>query len=160
MLQLIDTAEQYKNETEIGKGLQELFKSGAIKREELFVTSKLWTDHHPGDQVRPGLKDTLSRRQLEYLDLYLIHWCTSTTIGNDYLCLHVLLTGPESIKIVQHAVRHRSRHRTACCCSCLPLSFTAIRPCTRLSTRLCLRCHASGRICGINCFVPHMEPPL
>ncbi|KAL3133790.1 hypothetical protein ABBQ32_008269 [Trebouxia sp. C0010 RCD-2024] len=77
----IDTAEQYKNETEIGKGLQELFKSGAIKREDLFVTSKLWTEHHPGDQVRPGLKDTLSRLQLEYLDLYLIHWPTSVKPG-------------------------------------------------------------------------------
>lgn len=90
MLQHIDTAEQYKNETEIGKGLQELFKSGAIKREDLFVTSKLWTEHHPGDQVRPGLKDTLSRLQLEYLDLYLIHWCTPLTLANGCLCLHLI----------------------------------------------------------------------
>ncbi len=73
-MQHIDTAEMYKNEQDIGKALQELFKSGAVKREDLFVTSKLWTEHHPDDQVRPGLMDSLSRLQLEYLDLYLIHW--------------------------------------------------------------------------------------
>ena len=72
--QHIDTAEMYKNEQDIGKALQELLKSGAVKREDLFVTSKLWTEHHPGDQVRPGLMDSLARLQLEYLDLYLIHW--------------------------------------------------------------------------------------
>lgn len=77
----IDTAEMYKNEQDIGKGLQELFKSGSIKREDLFVTSKLWTEHHPGNQVRPGLVDSLSRLQLEYLDLYLIHWPTSVKTG-------------------------------------------------------------------------------
>ena len=74
VMQHIDTAEMYKNERDIGKALQELFKSGAVKREDLFVTSKLWTEHHPGDQVRPGLMDSLARLQLEYLDLYLIHW--------------------------------------------------------------------------------------
>ena len=75
VLQHIDTAEMYKNEEEIGKGLQEIFKSGVVKREDLFITSKLWTEHHPKDQVRSGLMDSLSRLQLEYLDLYLIHWC-------------------------------------------------------------------------------------
>ena len=74
LLQHIDTAEMYKNEEEIGKGLQELFKSGTVTREELFVTSKLWTEHHPRDQVKAGLTDSLKRLQLDYLDLYLIHW--------------------------------------------------------------------------------------
>ena len=92
VLQHIDTAEMYKNETEIGKGLHELFKSGAIKREEVFVTSKLWTEHHPADQVRPGLMDSLSRLQLDYLDLYLIHWYSLCTPGNQLLVLrHVSL---------------------------------------------------------------------
>ena len=78
----------YKNETEIGKGLHELFKSGAVKREDLFVTSKLWTEHHPSDQVRPGLMDTLSRLQLDYVDLYLIHWYSlGTSSSNQPLVL-------------------------------------------------------------------------
>ena len=78
-MQHIDTAEMYKNEAEIGQALSELFRSGAVKREDLFVTSKLWTEHHPGDQVKPGLVDTLKRLQLDYVDLYLIHWCVLHT---------------------------------------------------------------------------------
>ena len=76
-LQHIDTAEMYKNEEDIGKGLQEVFSKGSVKREDLFVTSKLWTEHHPKDQVRVGLTGSLKRLQLEYLDLYLIHWCAT-----------------------------------------------------------------------------------
>lgn len=70
----IDTAAIYGNETEIGEALTEVFNEGIIKREDVFVTSKLWNDSHKEEHVIPALKDTLKKLQLNYLDLYLIHW--------------------------------------------------------------------------------------
>ena len=70
----IDTAAIYGNEEAIGEALSEVFSEGSIKREDLFITSKLWNDAHHPEHVIPALKESLSKLQLEYLDLYLIHW--------------------------------------------------------------------------------------
>jgi alcohol dehydrogenase (NADP+) len=70
----IDTAAIYGNETEIGEALAELFEKKIIRREELFITSKLWNDAHAPEDVLPALKDSLQKLKLGYLDLYLIHW--------------------------------------------------------------------------------------
>ena len=70
----IDTAAVYGNETEIGQALTEVFAEGNIFREDVFITSKLWNDAHKEGQVIPALQQSLDRLQLDYLDLYLVHW--------------------------------------------------------------------------------------
>ena len=70
----IDCAPIYGNEVEIGQAIQDCLRSGMVNRDELWITSKLWNDHHHKEDVIPGLNKTLQDLQLEYLDLFLIHW--------------------------------------------------------------------------------------
>eukprot|EP00760_Papus_ankaliazontas_P029883 PhM_4_TR4508/c1_g2_i1/m.7742/K00002/AKR1A1, adh; alcohol dehydrogenase (NADP+) len=74
----IDCAAIYKNETEVGEALTQAFSSGLVKREDLWVTSKLWNSFHARHEVPERLAKTLSDLQLEYLDLYLVHWPVNT----------------------------------------------------------------------------------
>lgn len=69
----IDCAAIYGNEAEIGRALAEAF-AGGLRREELWITSKLWNDAHAPADVLPALRRTLADLQLGYLDLYLMHW--------------------------------------------------------------------------------------
>ncbi|KAJ7521783.1 hypothetical protein O6H91_19G067500 [Diphasiastrum complanatum] len=69
-----DTATIYGTEAALGEALAEAFKSGLVRREEVFITSKLWNSEHEPEDVLSTVKKSLSLLQLEYIDLYLIHW--------------------------------------------------------------------------------------
>jgi diketogulonate reductase-like aldo/keto reductase len=68
-----DCASVYGNEPEIGEGLEDII-AGGIKREELWITSKLWNDKHGEDDVIASCRKSLADLRLDYLDLYLVHW--------------------------------------------------------------------------------------
>jgi diketogulonate reductase-like aldo/keto reductase len=68
-----DSAERYRNEKEVGEAMQEVFKEGKIKREEMFIATKLWNSNHRPERVKPAFEASLKRLQLDYVDLYLIH---------------------------------------------------------------------------------------
>jgi alcohol dehydrogenase (NADP+) len=69
----IDCAMVYGNEKQIGVSLQKAM-AGGVKRDELWITSKLWNNKHAEEDVIPTCKQSLKDLQLDYLDLYLIHW--------------------------------------------------------------------------------------
>lgn len=70
----IDCAAIYGNEKEIGEALEAAFQAGEVRREDLWITSKLWNSRHGHANVRPALEKTLADLRLDYLDLYLVHW--------------------------------------------------------------------------------------
>ncbi len=69
-----DSASDYGNEVATGEGLQRVVRSGAVGREDLWVTSKLWNTNHAARHVRPACERSLRDLKLDYLDLYLIHF--------------------------------------------------------------------------------------
>lgn len=70
----IDTAQIYRNEESVGRGIRAAIAEGLVTREELFVTSKVWNDGLSYEETLTAYDSSLEKLGLEYLDLYLIHW--------------------------------------------------------------------------------------
>lgn len=70
----LDCASDYGNEAEVGQGVRQALDEGVCRREELWITSKLWNTCHAAEHVRPACERTLADLGVDYLDLYLIHF--------------------------------------------------------------------------------------
>nr|WP_299418417.1 aldo/keto reductase [uncultured Emticicia sp.] len=85
---LIDTAEMYKNETEIGNAVRE----SGIKRTDLFVTTKVNNSDQGFDKTLRAFDESLKKLNIDYIDLYLVHWPIKTTRKDTWLALEKLYT--------------------------------------------------------------------
>jgi diketogulonate reductase-like aldo/keto reductase len=79
----LDAAERYRNEAEVGAALKELFADGTVRRDELFVTTKLWNNNHRPERVKSALQASLGRLGLDTVDLYLVHTPFAFKPGDD-----------------------------------------------------------------------------
>jgi len=77
----IDEAMIYCNEKEVGDAMVDVFNNTKLKREDIFVTTKLWNDMHHYDDVITACKDSLEKLQCGYIDLYLVHFPVSFIKG-------------------------------------------------------------------------------
>ncbi|XP_072973107.1 non-functional NADPH-dependent codeinone reductase 2-like [Typha angustifolia] len=105
-----DTASLYRSEKPLGDAVIEAVRLGLIRsREEVFVTSKVWChDCHP-ELVLPAIKKSLRNLQMDYLDLYLIHWPVSVKPGTSLLPIHREAVVPMDLKAVWEAMEECQR---------------------------------------------------
>ncbi|QZB00273.1 aldo/keto reductase [Pseudomonas mandelii] len=68
-----DCAERYRNEEQVGIAFKQVLDAGKIRRENLFVTTKLWNTNHRPERVKPAFEASCRRLQVDYIDCYLIH---------------------------------------------------------------------------------------
>lgn len=71
---LFDCAQDYANEKQVGEGLARAMRDGLVTRDELFVILKLWNSYHHPDHVEQALDRTLADLQLDYLDIFMMHF--------------------------------------------------------------------------------------
>jgi diketogulonate reductase-like aldo/keto reductase len=68
-----DCAERYRNEEAVGDAMQDVFEAGAIRREDVFVTTKLWNTNHRPERVKPAFDASRRRLRVDHVDCYIIH---------------------------------------------------------------------------------------
>jgi diketogulonate reductase-like aldo/keto reductase len=78
-----DCAERYRNEEQVGAALNESVADGTVRRDDLFVTTKLWNNNHRPERVKPALQASLNKLGLDAVDLYLVHTPFAFKPGDD-----------------------------------------------------------------------------
>ncbi|XP_060228932.1 aldo-keto reductase family 1 member C21-like [Meriones unguiculatus] len=78
-----DTASVYHNEDQVGEAIRSKIADGTVRREDVFCTTKLWCNSHRPELVRSSLEWSLKKFQLDYVDLYLIHFPMALKPGED-----------------------------------------------------------------------------
>ncbi len=78
-----DCSERYRNEEQVGQAIRDAIQAGWIKRNDLFVTTKLWNNNHRPERVRPAIESSRDRLQVESIDLYLMHTPYAFRPGDD-----------------------------------------------------------------------------
>lgn len=80
----IDSARVYENEEEVGLAIQKKIKEGVVKREEMFIVTKLWNTDHEPEKVEAACRQSNEKLGLGYIDLYLMHYPTAFTTRTPY----------------------------------------------------------------------------
>ena len=78
-----DCAERYRNEEAVGEAMQEVFKAGTVRREDVFVTTKLWNTNHRPERVKPAFDGSRRRLGVDHIDCYIIHTPFAFKPGNE-----------------------------------------------------------------------------
>ncbi|KAF5301154.1 hypothetical protein FQA39_LY10832 [Lamprigera yunnana] len=92
-----DCAKVYENQKEIGEAITAKISEGVVSRKDLFITSKLWNTFHRPGIVENALRSTLKEMNLEYIDLYLIHWPAGFKEGDS-----LFPTGPDGFEYSEY----------------------------------------------------------
>jgi diketogulonate reductase-like aldo/keto reductase len=95
----LDAAERYRNEAEVGVAVKELLADRVVRREDLFVTTKLWNNNHRPERAKPALQNSLDRLGLDHVDLYLVHTPFAFQPGDDQDPRH-----PDGAVVYDHGV--------------------------------------------------------
>ncbi|WP_347927110.1 aldo/keto reductase [Pseudomonas helvetica] len=78
-----DCAERYRNEDKVGVAIKEFLETGKVRREDLFITTKLWNTNHRPERVLPAFEASCRRLQVDYIDCYLVHTPFAFQPGED-----------------------------------------------------------------------------
>ena len=97
----IDTAQVYENEREVGEGL----RASGVRRDELFVTTKIWTTHFAPNDLERSTKESLAKLRLSEVDLLLLHWPNPQVPLAETLAGAAGLPGPPGGRAHRHVRR-------------------------------------------------------